>query len=216
MRPPFARLLETITYSFMPAYYDRIRMPKTSPLRDSLQILNPLGEDSCIMRTVTLPSMLETVARNYNNRNELVRLYELAAVYLPSGEKLPFEKKVLTLGAYGDMDFFDMKGDVELILRKLRVKDIRFEAEANNPSYHPGQCAGVYSGGTLIGVFGQVHPSVAENYGMDVPVFAAELDFENILARWGRNRNMCRFPLPGRLKGHGGRMRYVRSRRQTA
>ena len=186
---------EIITYSFIsPSYYDKIRMPKDSPLRNSLTILNPLGEDTGIMRTVTLPSMLETVARNYNSRNERIRLYELAGVYLPSGEKLPVEKKILTLGAYGDLDFFDMKGDIEAILKALRIRDYRFEGASDQPSYHPGQCARIYCGDACIGVFGQVHPAVSENYGVDVPVYAAELDFETLYISKGPDPEYT--PLP--------------------
>jgi phenylalanyl-tRNA synthetase beta chain len=174
---------DVITYSFIsPSYYDKIRMPKDSPLRSSLTILNPLGEDTGTMRTVTLPSMLETVSRNFNNRNERIRLSELAGVFRPTGEKLPEEKKILTLGAYGDIDFFELKGDVEAILDGLNIGDVKIERLTDNPSYHPGQCASVYSGGKPIGVFGQVHPLVTVNYGVDIPVFAAELDFEALFA----------------------------------
>jgi len=186
---------EIITYSFIsPSYYDKIRMPKESPLRNSLTILNPLGEDTGTMRTVTLPSMLETVAKNYNSRNERIRLYELAGAFLPSGEKLPVEKKILTLGAYGDIDFFDLKGDIEAMLEELRIREYKIERVTDNPSYHPGQCASVYFGDLFIGVFGQIHPEVSANYGIDVPVFAAELDFENLLKSEGPDPEYA--PLP--------------------
>ena len=110
---------EIITYSFIsPSYYDKIRMPKNSPLRKSLKILNPLGEDTSIMRTTILPSMLEIITRNYNYRNKAVRLYELGKIYLPREDGLADEPKILSLGAYGDgMDFFTLKGGIEAILR---------------------------------------------------------------------------------------------------
>ena len=171
---------EIITYSFIsPSYYDKIRMPADSPLRRSLKILNPLGEDTSIMRTTILPSMLEIIARNYNYRNKSVRLYELGKIYLPRADGLADEPKLLSLGAYGDnMDFFTLKGGVEAILKACRIENVRFEACADNASYHPGRCARVYVGEVELGVFGQIHPLVAANYGVDAEVYAAELRFD--------------------------------------
>ena len=171
---------EIITYSFIsPTYYDKIRMPKDSPLRNSLKILNPLGEDTSIMRTTILPSMLEIVARNYSYRNKSARLYELGKIYLPREDGLADEPKYLSLGAYGDgVDFFAFKGGIETLLRELRIADVKFEACTDNASYHPGRCANVYAGEKLLGVFGQIHPLVAANYGVDTEIYTAELSFE--------------------------------------
>ena len=171
---------EIITYSFIsPTYYDKIDLPKDSPLRDSLKILNPLGEDTSIMRTTTLPSMLEILTRNYNFRNKSAKLYELGRVYFKRADGLADEPKVLTLGAYGDnMDFFTLKGAVEAVLKQLRIENVRFLADSENPSYHPGRCAKVFSGNRLLGVLGQVHPHVAGNYGVDTELYAAELRFD--------------------------------------
>lgn len=171
---------EIITYSFIsPTYYDKIRMPKDSPLRKSMKILNPLGEDTSIMRTTILPSMLEIVARNYSYRNKSARLYELGKIYLPREDGLADEPKYLSLGAYGDgVDFFAFKGGIETLLRELRITDVKFEACTDNASYHPGRCANVYAGEKLLGVFGQIHPLVAANYGVDTEVYTAELSFE--------------------------------------
>ena len=171
---------EIITYSFIsPTYYDKIDLPKDSPLRDSLKILNPLGEDTSIMRTTTLPSMLEILTRNYNFRNTSAKLYELGRVYFKRADGLADEPKVLTLGAYGDgMDFFALKGAVEAVLKQLRIENVRFLADSENPSYHPGRCAKVFSGDRLLGVLGQVHPHVAGNYGVDAELYAAELRFD--------------------------------------
>ena len=171
---------EIITYSFIsPSYYDKIRMPKDAPLRKSLKILNPLGEDTSIMRTTILPSMLEIITRNYNYRNKAVRLYELGKIYLPREDGLADEPKILSLGAYGDgMDFFTLKGGIEAILRACRIKDVRFEACTDNVSYHPGRCAKVYAGDVELGVFGQIHPLVAATYGVDAEIYAAELRFD--------------------------------------
>ncbi|MBQ4582161.1 MAG: phenylalanine--tRNA ligase subunit beta, partial [Oscillospiraceae bacterium] len=168
---------EIITYSFIsPTYYDKIRWAADDARRESFKILNPLGEDTSIMRTTSLPSMLEILSRNYNYRNKNVRLYELARTYALGGEDgLAIERKVLTLGAYGDTDFFTMKGMIEAILDTLRCEDVRFEAVKDNPSYHPGRCAALYIGEEKLGVFGQVHPAVAANYGVDAELYAAEL-----------------------------------------
>ena len=171
---------EIITYSFIsPTYYDKIDLPKDSALRDSLKILNPLGEDTSIMRATTLPSMLEILTRNYNFRNKSAKLYELGRVYFKRADGLADEPKVLTLGAYGDnMDFFTLKGAVEAVLKQLRIENVRFLADSENPSYHPGRCAKVFSGDRLLGVLGQVHPHVAGNYGVDAELYAAELRFD--------------------------------------
>ena len=171
---------EIITYSFIsPTYYDKIDLPKDSPLRDSLKILNPLGEDTSIMRTTTLPSMLEILTRNYNFRNKSAKLYELGRVYFKRADGLADEPKVLTLGAYGGgMDFFALKGAVEAVLKQLRIENVRFLADSENPSYHPGRCAKVFSGDRLLGVLGQIHPHVAGNYGVDAELYAAELRFD--------------------------------------
>ena len=179
---------EIITYSFIsPTYYDKIRWSEGEPLRNSFKILNPLGEDTSIMRTTTLPSMLEILTRNYNFRNRSARLYEIGRTYLPGGsDGLANERKYLTLGDYGEeMDFFFLKGMVETILRQLRAENISFKACLDNPSYHPGRCAEVFAGETRLGVLGQIHPLVTRNYGVDTEFFCAELSFEALVAAVG-------------------------------
>ena len=173
------------TFSFIsPKYYDKIRMPADSALRRSVTISNPLGEDTSVMRTTALPSMLEVLARNHNFNNENVALFELATVYLPDADtgKLPTEKKVLTLGSYGSTDFYALKGAVEAILRSAGIRG-EYTACTIHPSYHPGRCATVSApDGTALGVFGQADPRTAGNYGFDEPVFVAELEFDEIFA----------------------------------
>ena len=178
---------EIITYSFIsPTYYDKIRMPKDSPLRNSLKILNPLGEDTSIMRTTILPSMLEIIARNHSYRNKSARLYELGKIYLPREDGLADEPKYLSLGAYGDgVDFFSFKGSIETLQHELRITDVKYVACTDNDSYHPGRCAKVYAGETYLGVFGQIHPLVAANYGMDTEVYTAELSFDAMYEKRG-------------------------------
>ena len=171
---------EIITYSFIsPAYYDKIRMPADSPLRDSLKILNPLGEDTSIMRTTILPSMLEILTRNYNYRNREAALYEIGRIYLKRPDGMADEPKIVSLGGYGEkMDFFTLKGWVEKLLKELGVKKPRFVAEKRNPAYHPGRCAKVCADGVEIGVLGEIHPLVAANYGVDAKFYCAELRFD--------------------------------------
>ena len=178
---------EIITYSFIsPTYYDKIRMPKDSSLRNSLKILHPLGEDTSIMRTTILPSMLEIIARNHSYRNKSARLYELGKIYLPREDGLADEPKYLSLGAYGDgVDFFSFKGSIETLLHELRITDVKYVACTDNDSYHPGRCAKVYAGETYLGVFGQIHPLVAANYGMDTEVYTAELSFDAMYEKRG-------------------------------
>ena len=178
---------EIITYSFIsPTYYDKIRMPADSPMRDSLRILNPLGEDTSIMRTTVLPSMLEILTRNYNYRNKEARLYEIGRIYLKKPDGTANEPKIVSLGAYGPkMNFFVLKGWVEELLESLDIGDLRFTAERENPSYHPGRCARVYAGETEIGVLGQIHPEVAKNYGVDAELYCAELRFDALFALRG-------------------------------
>lgn len=180
---------EILTYTFIsPKYYDKICLAPCSPQRISVTIQNPLGEDTSIMRTTALPSLLEIVARNASNQNPTASLFELATVYLPYEEngaadlsRLPDEKIRIMMGAYGSKwDFFRMKGRVEALLSELDVPDITFEAEKDDPSYHPGRCAAVYSGNKKLGVIGQIHPAVQENYGLGSLTFAAELDLDTV------------------------------------
>ena len=174
---------EILTYSFVsPAIFDNIRIPADSPLRNAMRIQNPLGEDTSIMRTIALPSMLEILSRNNAYHNKSVKLYELAKIYLPvAGEELPQEPKMLMLGTYGEgTSFFTLKGELEALFAGLRIQKASYTALKDNPSYHPGRCAKVTVGGVEIGVMGQVHPLVAKNYGIDVEVYCAELNFTKL------------------------------------
>ena len=174
---------EIITYSFVsPAIFDQIRISADSPLRNAMRIQNPLGEDTSIMRTVVLPSMLEILSRNNAYHNKAAKLYELAKIYLPvEGEKLPAEPKIMVLGTYGAGEsFFTLKGEVEAILSGLRAKKTSYTAISTNPSYHPGRCASISVDGVEVGVMGQIHPIVAKNYGIDTEVYCAEINFTKL------------------------------------
>ncbi|MBE6977130.1 MAG: phenylalanine--tRNA ligase subunit beta [Ruminococcaceae bacterium] len=175
---------EIITYSFVsPSIFDNIRIPADSPLRNALRIQNPLGEDTSIMRTIALPSMLEILGRNNAYHNKAAKLYEVAKIYVPQeGQPLPAEPKMLMLGAYGTKEnFFTLKGEVEAIFTALRVRKAVYTAVSDNPSFHPGRCAKVSVDGVDLGYIGQVHPLVAKNYGMDCEVYCAELSFTKLM-----------------------------------
>ena len=178
---------EIITYSFIsPADYDKIGWAEDDKRRKSMKILNPLGEDRSVMRTSILPSMLETLSRNYNFRNDGVRLYELGKIYFPRADGLADEPKILALGAYGGgIDFYGLKGAAEALLDTLRIENVRFTARRDDPSYHPGRCAVITAGDTEIGVLGQIHPRIAKNYGVDAEVYCAELKFDALYALRG-------------------------------
>ena len=194
---------EIITYSFIsPNYYDKIRLPADSPMRDSLRILNPLGEDTSIMRTTILPSMLEILTRNYNYRNKSAALYEIGKIYNKREDGLADEPRIVSIGAYGaDVNFFVLKGWVEELLENLDAPKLRFKAEKENPSYHPGRCAKVWAGDTYIGVLGQIHPEVAKNYGVDAELYCAELSFDALFSVKGGipvYKPLPRFPASSR------------------
>jgi len=175
---------EIITYSFVsPAIFDQIRIPADSSLRNALKIQNPLGEDTSIMRTIALPSMMDILSRNNAYHNKSVKLYEVAKIYLPvEGEALPQEPKMLVLGTFGaNENFFTLKGEIEAVFAGLRLKKASYAAVKNNPSYHPGRCAAISIDGMEVGVMGQVHPLVAKNYGIDVDVYCAEINFTKLL-----------------------------------
>ena len=175
---------EIITYSFVsPVIFDQIRIPKDSSMRNVLRIQNPLGEDTSIMRTTALPSMLDILSRNNAYHNKTSKLYELAKIYIPvEGEVLPEEPKILMLGTYGAGEtFFTIKGELETVLSGLRMPKASYTAEKNNPSYHPGRCAKVTIGGVDVGYIGQIHPLVAKNYGIDSEIFCAEINFTTLL-----------------------------------
>ena len=173
-----------LTYSFIsPKYFDKIALPTDSSLRKTVVISNPLGEDTSVMRTTTLPSMLETLSLNYKNRNAAVALYEIGKEYLPTApDKLPEEPDRLTIGMYGDdADFFTLKGMVETILETAGLHDCTYKACGTDAPFgeicalHPGRSAVIYAGETPIGYLGEVHPTVQKNYDIGTRTYVAKL-----------------------------------------
>lgn len=188
---------EVITYSFIsPKQYDKIALPADSALRKSVVISNPLGEDTSVMRTTALPSMLEVLARNYNNRNMSASLFELATEYVPTTpDKLPEENQKIVVGLYGDgADYYALKGIVEELLDTLGGYEYDVEPEKTSPVFHPGRCARLNMGGRSLGILGEVHPAVLDTFDIGVKAYLAELDvaclFEN------RVQQMQYHPLP--------------------
>ncbi len=174
---------EIITYSFVsPSIFDQIRLPQDSGLRNAMRIQNPLGEETSIMRTIALPSMLDILSRNYAYHNKSVKLYELAKIYLPRENDLPGEPKMLVLGSYGAGEsFFTLKGELEAVLGGMNLPKAGYTACKTNPSYHPGRCAEVTMNGVHLGYMGQVHPLVAQNYGIDAEVYCVEINFTKMM-----------------------------------
>ncbi len=182
----FCGFSQGMTYSFeSPKVFDKLLLPADSPLREAIEIMNPLGEDYSIMRTISLNGMLTSLATNYNRRNKNVRLYELGNVYLPKSlplTELPDERMQFTLGMYGDGDFFDMKGVLEEFFEKIGMKNRRtYDPKADKPYLHPGRQANVLYGGKVVGYLGEVHPQVADNYGIGTRAYVAVLDMPEIL-----------------------------------
>ena len=183
---------EGMTYSFeSPKVFDKLRIPQDSDLRKVITLSNPLGEDYSIMRTTTLHGMLSSLAINYNRRNKAVRLYEIGKVYLPKAlplTELPDERTHFTLGMYGAGDFFDMKGVVEEFFEKSGMKKkVHYTPDSNKTYLHPGRQANISYEGKVVGYLGEVHPIVADNYGIGERTYVAVIDIQDILEFCGFN-----------------------------
>ncbi len=172
-------MYEIYTFTFIGENeFDKLNLPADSSFRNAVKIRNPLGEDTSIMRTTMLASMLETLSYNYNRKNEEARLFEISKAYIPTEPgKLPNEPEKLAIGMYGkDMDFFDLKGAIEEIIDGLNIKGIAWKQLTTCPTLHPGRAAALMIGDTQIGILGQVHPAVCKNFDMDTNCFVAEID----------------------------------------
>lgn len=191
-----------MTYSFeSPKVFDRLLLPQDAPERRAITILNPLGEDFSIMRTISLNGMLTSLAFNYNHRNKNVRLYELGNIYLPKAlplTELPDERMQLTLGMYGEGDFFTMKGVVEELLDKTGLHDrVSYDPQAGKPFLHPGRQASVVYDGKVIGYLGEIHPQVADTYGIGEKTYVAVIDMPSVTEKATFDRKytgIARFP----------------------
>ncbi len=203
---------EIATYSFVsPKYFDKIKLPADSKLRKVVRIVNPLGEDTSVMRTSTIPSMLDVLSFNYNNRNDKACLFEIAKEYLPAQEEKPFingdtlansgkqkhkysyslpdEPQKLTIGMYGgDADFYTLKGMVEQLLAELKIEDVEYiranDSDVFDEKYalHPGRSAVILKDGAPLGIMGEVHPEVQETYEIGVKTYVAKLNIPELMA----------------------------------
>ena len=182
----FCGFSQGMCYSFeSPKVFDKLLLPKDSPLRRTVEIMNPLGEDYSIMRTTSLNGMLTSLATNYNRRNKDVRLYELGNIYLPKSlplTGLPEERMQFTLGMYGKGDFFSMKGVVEEFFEKIGMKDREtYDPNAGKPYLHPGRQANILYDGKVVGYLGELHPEVADIYGIGERAYVAVIDMPEIM-----------------------------------
>lgn len=189
---------EAMTYSFIsPKAYDKIKVEEDSPLRRYIEIMNPLGEDYSVMRTTLVPNMMEVLSRNYNFGNKECFAYELGNVFIPKElplKELPYEKKMLTIGMYGNVDFYDLKEAVEILFERLGIEDVEFLPEKTNLTFHPNRTAKIINGDEVIGILGEIHMDVLENYDIDVRVYIADLDFDIIVNK--ANLEKSYRPLP--------------------
>ncbi len=191
-------LYEIYTYSFVdPATLDKLNIPSDDKLRSAVMISNPLGEEQSMMRTTPLGEMLKALSLNHSHRNADVALFEIANTYLPKSlpvTELPDERNVITCGMYGNLDFYDLKGIVEQLLDSCNVKKYSFKTKTDNPSFHPGKTAALIIGGKECGCLGQVHPSVADNFELSMPTFAALIDFNAVLENAGGAKSYKHLP----------------------
>lgn len=198
-----AGLYEAVTFSFIdPKENDLMCVPKDDMRRNMVVISNPLGEENSVMRTDVLSSVMKTLRTNYNRRNPEAGIFELGTVYIPvEGETLPEEKIVAGIGMYGCGDFFDIKGIVEQTLESVGVKGFEFETCRDNPSFHPGRCAKIMLKGEELGLIGQIHPTVTNNYKIGTEVYCATIDFNIAFKNHTSEKHyqaLPKFPATGR------------------
>ena len=190
-------LNQSISYTFIsPKAFDKIKLDKDDPKRKTVVIKNPLGEDYSMMRTTTIPSMLESLNRNYTRNNEYVRLFEIGKTYIPNDDpnKLPIEKNIVSIGMYGKCDYFDLKGIIENVLETFGIKKYTFERESNNKTFNPGRTALLKINKADAGTLGEIHPDVLQNYGIDEKCYVAEIDADLLYEKSNLNKKYK--PLP--------------------
>lgn len=177
---------ESLSFTFeSPKVFDKVNIPKDSDLRNVVKIINPLGEDFSNMRTTTLNSMLNSLSTNYNRRNEEASLFEIGKVYIPKSlplTELPFENELITIGMYGNGDFFTLKGAVEQVFARLGMSDkVTFSAEREIPWMHPGRTAVMNIGDKSFGYIGEIHPTVANNYSIGTRAYFAVIELDTLI-----------------------------------
>lgn len=173
---------EAMTYSFeSPKVFDKLLLGEDSPVREAVKIINPLGEDFSVMRTISINGILQSLSLNYNRRNEEAALFEVAKIYKPSEGSLPSEPSMLTIGQYGSQDFFDLKGTVEILFSTLNIEGVEYVKKNNIPYMHPGRCARLVKDKIEIGYIGEVHPQVCENYEIGKSALLAVISMDVLI-----------------------------------
>lgn len=177
-------LNEITTYSFIsPKAYDNINLPEDSLKRRNVEIMNPLGEDYRVMRSTLIPNMLDVLSRNSKYGVEKAWAYEIGNSFIPKSipvNTLPHEIQTLTIGMYGDTDFFNLKGILDKLFDLLGIKGFEYIPEENHVTFHPGRCANILYGNHVLGTIGEIHPDVLDNYSMKDRIYIAELDLDII------------------------------------
>ncbi|KXZ39340.1 phenylalanyl-tRNA synthetase beta subunit [Alkalithermobacter thermoalcaliphilus JW-YL-7 = DSM 7308] len=173
---------EILTYSFVsPKGLDMIKLPETSIKRKLIKIINPLGEDTSVMRSTLIPNIMDVMSRNNSYKVSEFAGFELGNIFIPMQDIIPVEKKSIVVGLYGSYDFFDLKGILEELFENIGFNKYEIIPEKNHPTFHPGRCANIIYNNNIIGVFGEIHPDVLENYDLNKRAYVAELDFELLL-----------------------------------
>lgn len=193
-------LYEAMTYSFdSPKVFDKLRISKDNELRKAITISNPLGEDFSIMRTTPLNGILQSLSINYNRRNEEASLFDIATVYIPKDlpiKELPYEKNKLVIGMYGNYDFYNLKGIIETLMETLGLKSrIEFNVSRELEYMHPGRTASILvDNKENLGYLGELHPSVASNYGIETKVYISVIDMEKLIKYSDLKRSYKQLP----------------------
>lgn len=188
---------QSISYSFVsPKVFDKILVPKDSALRNTVVIKNPLGEDFSIMRTTSIPSMMDALSRNYSRNNSNAALFEIGKVYIPNEDKnkIPLEKNILTIGLYGKCDYFDLKGVIENLVSVLGIEQASYARESENTTFHPGRCAGLIIKRHRAGILGEIYPDVLENYEIEEKCYIAEIDLDILYSVANTNKKYKALP----------------------
>ncbi|MDD4124256.1 MAG: phenylalanine--tRNA ligase subunit beta [Eubacteriales bacterium] len=186
---------EIYTYSFIsPSFLDKIRLSLNDEKRDVIRLLNPIGDETSVMRTTALPSLLSCMETNYSRRILSAKLFETATVYKKAPDGMSDERKILCMGFYGGGDFYDMKGYIEAVFAFLGITNHAFVRDETGGTYHPGRCALITAGGKPIGIFGQIHPLTAKEFGLDCEVYAAEIEINGLYEN--RTREPQYIPVP--------------------
>ena len=168
-----------------PKVFEMLKIPEDSNRRNAVRIKNPMGEENSLMRTTTIHGMLETISRNISHRNEEGRFFELGKIFIPSDDtkkELHSEEKVISIGMYGDTDFYDIKGIIQELLEALGINDYDFIPETTLPTFHPGRTARIYTGEAELGIVGEIHPDILEEYEISTRTYIATLYFNSILS----------------------------------